>query len=779
MAQTQVAVAPPPAAPTPTFVNAASTDSAAIRLLRSDAAARSWLLPPPNCGGGAASQVLSGPSLRAAVALEKRVHVSGGAARDIQLQFLFCPFSSSNGRTLGIVECRSSAQVAAGPGATPTLLPPRSSRFLMDESTREVAVVGWVDSSMASSIARLRSGAVAVVEEGVSPAELSLFTMSFTSDAACARRRRVMLVLASAPTLERLPEVVLHRVDVEEVATAGPVGDGRHADGLPRRDTLEMSTAARGEPPPPMSSPSPLLSQPSPPSSCATPVLRGLAAEASADVSTHLPIELNDELPLPSPLPSPLNSLAEKFSASDASLSSLGACLGLPPPSNSSGSGAGSNLSDNNGPNGAVAVATLPAGTLPHDVATARGGAPAPLPASSCRVGNPDPRAGGHSPSPPSRSRVNAYDFGGFATTLLDLVGGVATPFDPNTLPAPELPVHDYAAAMAVGASPDATVVPTHYGGFCIIRGLGVPGGISSLSHVLSVIRLAPPDVRDALKVSLVQAMLDNAAGTIFRPLGSPGGDCSGGMPGLREEEGLGVVGAWTPRPSLSCLVQGAAMPQSTLLAPPWGDGQAPWHPPLGGAAPPPPGIRSLGVPWSLASAAAAERAAPAAAVAEGGVARRRAANAAAEAAAAKRQRGGGAVADGSGFKAAAAALDPSSAAYRRQVRNRESAARSNEKRRLRRLAAKAEAAAAAAAAATAAAAAANAATGNTTSMADSPPEVAAAAVVGFRGDSQARQAGCPPDSDAELARPDARMPSPPCTTDATAVPTVAVALPD
>lgn len=698
----------------------------------------------------------------------------------------FCPLSSANGRTLGILECRSSAQVAADTGLSFTILPPRRLRFLMDESTREVVAVGWADVSAASSIASLRSGAVGVIGEGISSAELGVFTMSFTSDAACTRRRRVMLVLASAPTLERLPEVVLHRVDVEEVATTGLVGDGRHAGGLPRIGTLEGDAAARGEPPPPPpppprpppppppSSPSPVLPSPSPPSPCASPALRGLATEAPGDVSIRLPIALNDELPLPSPLPSPLRSLADGLSASETSLSSLAASLGLPQPLNSRKGEAGSSPSDNNGPDGADTVATLPAGTLPRGVTTTRGGAHDSPPESPGAGGSPNPRAGGASPCAPGWPRVNAYDFSGFAATLLDLVGGVTTPFDPESLPAPKPPVHDYAAALSVAAPPDATVVPTHYGGVCIIRGLGVPGGISSLAHVLSVIRLARPDVRDTLKVGLVQAMLDDAAGTLFRPLGRPGGDDGdGGMYGLREE-GLGVVGGWTPRPSLSYLAQGVAIPPPMLLAPPWEGAQVPWLPPLGLAMPPLLGNDSRGAPLPLAGAAAAERAAPAAGTAGWGVARRRAATAAAGAAAAKRRRGGGAAGAGGAFKAAAA-LDPSSAAYRRQVRNRESAARSNEKRRLRRLAAKAEAAAAAAAAA---AAPADAATGGTVPVAGSPPAAAEAAAGGYRGDSRAPRVGCPSAADAESACPDVGMPQPPRTTDTTVVAAAAAPLP-
>lgn len=158
MAQTQVAVAAPAFPPGPTPELGAHGDCAAMRLLRTDAAARAWLLPPRGAAGGA-GLTLSAASLRAAVAVDKRIQVAGSASRHIQLQFLFCPISFSNGRTLGVLECRSSSQVAPIPGTSRTLLPPRRCRFLMDETTREVVAVGWADTRMAATFAGWRAGA--------------------------------------------------------------------------------------------------------------------------------------------------------------------------------------------------------------------------------------------------------------------------------------------------------------------------------------------------------------------------------------------------------------------------------------------------------------------------------------------------------------------------------------------------------------------------------------------------------------------------------------------
>lgn len=664
-----------------------------------------------------------------------------------------------------------------------TLLPPRRCRFLMDEATREVVSVGWADTRMAATLAVWRSGAVGVEGEGVPSVDPSVFTMSFTSDSACSRRRRVMLVLASAPTPERIPEVVLHRIDVEEVAAAGPVRDGRHAGGVPPPGAPQGGATARGEPPPtsppPSPSPPPLLS---PPPLCATPVLRGLAADALGGLSTPLPMALDDELPLPSPLSTPLSSIAAGLSASNTSLSTLAADLGLPPPSSSGERRADSTASGCGSSGGAASVATLPVGTSRHDGAAARCGVPPPSPARLTPGIRPDPSSGGSNPCAPFRPRVHAYDFSGFATTLLDLVGAASAPLDPDaSYPEPRPPVHDYAAAMALAAPPGATVVPTHYGGVCIIRGLGVPGGISALSHVLSVIRVARPDVRDTLKVGLVQAMLDDAAGTIFRPLGRAvgGGGGGGGLYGPGED-GFGVVGGWTPRPSLGCLPLGMAAAvtpaaaSSMFFAPPWGGGHAPWLPPPARAAPPPSGCGSCGAPLPVVGAAPTERATPKAGVAGGGVSRRRVAAAtAAGVAAAKRGRGGGGgVAGGGGTtKTAAGALDPSSAAYRRQVRNRESAARSNEKRRLRRLAAKAEAAATAAAAAAAAGRA-------EPRAAQLPPAAAGAPPTGGRGDRSGQRAVRPPDTGHGPASPAARAAQLPPAIDAIATPAVAASRP-
>lgn len=87
MAQTQVAVAAPAFPPGPTPELGAHGDCAAMRLLRTDAAARAWLLPPRGAAGGA-GLTLSAASLRAAVAVDKRIQVAGSASRHIQLQFL-------------------------------------------------------------------------------------------------------------------------------------------------------------------------------------------------------------------------------------------------------------------------------------------------------------------------------------------------------------------------------------------------------------------------------------------------------------------------------------------------------------------------------------------------------------------------------------------------------------------------------------------------------------------------------------------------------------------
>ncbi|OSX76085.1 hypothetical protein BU14_0207s0004 [Porphyra umbilicalis] len=238
----------------------------------------------------------------------------------------------------------------------------------------------------------------------------------------------------------------------------------------------------------------------------------------------------------------------------------------------------------------------------------------------------------------------------------------------------------DTSTAILVATVPRGpAVVRVTPGGFCIVRGLGVPGGISGRSPVLSAIGLARPDVRDALKVGLVQALLDEAATPVYPPLGCAGG----GLAGLGGGAGVavGMVGAafsaggggWQPRPALGCFPPGAAGGAAAAGQPfmlyPTGVGGA-WLHPQGGRA----GVAAAG--------------AAAVGVVGGGIARRRGVPS-------RRPR-----ADGGAAAEEPLPLDPNSAAYQRKVRNRLSAVRSNEKRRLRRLTAKAEAAAAAAAAA-------------------------------------------------------------------------------
>lgn len=236
---------------------------------------------------------------------------------------------------------------------------------------------------------------------------------------------------------------------------------------------------------------------------------------------------LDDELPLPSPLPSPLSSLAAGLSASNASLSTLAAGLGLPPPQANGHGGVDRGVSDSSVLDSAApAVAPLPNGTSQHGVAAAHGAAAPPpaAPSQSASVSASASSGGVASSSTPGPLGVHPYDFSGFASTLLHLIGAVTSPSDPRAV-LTEPPVDDpvgAAAAMAMATPSGAIVVPTRYGGFCIVRGLSVAGGISALSHTVSAIRLALPDVRDALKVDLVQAMLDDAAeGALFRPLGS------------------------------------------------------------------------------------------------------------------------------------------------------------------------------------------------------------------------------------------------------------------
>jgi len=293
---------------------------------------------------------------------------------------------------------------------------------------------------------------------------------------------------------------------------------------------------------------------------------------------------------------------------------------------------------------------------------------------------------------------VNPTNFDGFAAALLDLLGSSSAPIGPGRLSPDDESVSvsgilsaapmDTTTAILVATVPNGpAVVRVTPGGFCIVRGMGVPGGISRRSPVLSAIGLARPDVRDALKVGLVQALLDEAATSAYRPLGCAGvglaGYARGGPAGLGGGGGMavGMVGAacsaggggWQPQPALGCFPSGAAASaaaagQPLMLCPAGVSGA--WPDPQGG-------------PAGVAAAGAA-----ALGVVGGGVGRRRGVPS-------QRPRGGGgAAAEGP------VPLDPNSAAYQRKVRNRLSAARSNEKRRLRRLAAKADAAAAAATAA-------------------------------------------------------------------------------